>query len=429
MSGSPLTREALQDVIDLCLWTGQLLLQYGAETAIVEETMHRLATGLGADWVDILVSHSALVVTTTSGDEFRTKTRRVVRFGGVNMTILASINRLSRQASAGVIDRFRLREQLEVIEAYSKPYPLWLIPLAVGLACAAFARLFGGDLVDMGVTLVAAASAMGVRLLAMRRFLNPYLTTAAAALTAGTVAGYAFSQSWGMHPALPFAASVLLLVPGVPLINSIEDLLKGYVVTGLARGTTGFLVTMSIAAGLALPLGLFGVDRMLTTISRLPTTWEDALWAATAALGFAVLFSVPRQYLIACALTGALGHAFRYALIGSGLPILGGLEIASFFGAAAVGFTAVGLARWLKVPAIIFSVCGIIPMIPGTIAFGAMLGVLQLGNILPPPAGTDLVDLLAAASVNAIKTGLILSALALGISSPTLIFRRSRPVV
>ena len=38
----PLSHEALRDVIDLSLWAGQLLLQHGADTQQVEETVRRV---------------------------------------------------------------------------------------------------------------------------------------------------------------------------------------------------------------------------------------------------------------------------------------------------------------------------------------------------------------------------------------------------
>jgi len=40
---------ALRDIIDLSLWTGQMLMQHGASSERVEESVHRLGTGLGCD--------------------------------------------------------------------------------------------------------------------------------------------------------------------------------------------------------------------------------------------------------------------------------------------------------------------------------------------------------------------------------------------
>ena len=71
---------------DLALWAGQMLLQNGAETERVEETVQRIGQRLGCDSLDILVSPNGLLVTTISDGEFRTRLRRVVHFG-VDMAV------------------------------------------------------------------------------------------------------------------------------------------------------------------------------------------------------------------------------------------------------------------------------------------------------------------------------------------------------
>src|SRR5687767_11621598 len=140
----PLDRDNLRDVVDLSLWAGQMLLQCGAESERVEETVHRLGTGLGCDWMDILVSPNVLIVTTTSGGEFRTKVRRVVGMR-VDMGVISAINTMTRQVSLGMLDRAAVRRELERIEQMDSEYNRWVVVGAVGGACAAFSQLFGGD--------------------------------------------------------------------------------------------------------------------------------------------------------------------------------------------------------------------------------------------------------------------------------------------
>lgn len=147
---------------------------------------------------------------------------------------------------------------------------------------------------------------------------------------------------------------------------------------------------------------------------------EDALWSALAALGFAMLFNVPRRTLIACAFVGAVGHASRTLLIQStGLSI----EAATFFAAGVVGFLGVYLSKHLRAPSLIFTVTGAIPMVPGLFAYTAMLRFLELS------LGTADEAVLQEAMVFLIRTLLILGAIALGISLPRLLFLRRRPVV
>lgn len=255
----PLEREALRDVIDLSLWAGQLLLQHGAESARIEETVHRLGTGLGADWMDILVSPNAIVATTISGEEFRTKIRRIVAIG-VNMQIIAEVNDLSRRVTNGEMDRFQVRTEMERIDHLPKQYNRWVIVAMVGLACGAFSRMLGGDWPVFFVTLVASSAAMWVRQELTRRYFNTLLVVVGTSFVAGIIASTASIMKWGAQPQTAMAASVLLLVPGVALINCADDFIKGHLVVGTVRGITGGLVSMGIALGLLLAIRLMGVS-------------------------------------------------------------------------------------------------------------------------------------------------------------------------
>lgn len=253
----PLEREELRDVIDLALWAGQLLLQHGAETERIEETVHRIGTGLGANWMDILVSPNAVIATTSSGEEFRTKVRRVVAIG-VNMTILTEINDLSRRVSTGLLDRHAVRTELTRIGRIKSNYNRWLVAVMVGLACGAFSRLFNGDWGAFALTWAAASTAAVLRQELHHRFVNNYATAVLTAFTAAGVVSIGMLLNVTATPQRAMAAAVLLLVPGVHLINSAEDILKGHVVTGLVRGMIGAMLALCIAIGLLLAMQTFG---------------------------------------------------------------------------------------------------------------------------------------------------------------------------
>ena len=252
-----LSREELRDVIDLALWAGQLLLQYGAEAERVEQTLIYFGTGLGCQWLDVLVSPNVILLTTSSGDEFRTKVRRVPSLG-VDLTKVSAVNRLSRRVAAGELDRATVRAELERISSLKPHYNRWLVALMVGLACAAFSRLFGGDWPVFAVTWVASSVAMFTRQALARRDFNPLLVAIVTAFVAGLVASSAALFDLSATPQLALASSVLLLVPGVPLINAAEDLIKGHLVIGLVRGVFGVLVSLGIALGLLLAMRLTG---------------------------------------------------------------------------------------------------------------------------------------------------------------------------
>jgi uncharacterized membrane protein YjjP (DUF1212 family) len=258
-SKPPLDHDALTEVIELALWAGQLLMQHGAESQRVEQTTYRLGVALGCDWLDVFVSANALVVTTTSGTEFRTRVCRIVD-KGVNMTIVSAVNRLSRRVEAGELDRQGVRSELQRISSAPRHYNRWLVVGMVGLACASFCRLFGGGWVVCGITLLASAMAMFARQELAHRGVHPLLIVIVCAFLAGLIASTAALVQPAAQASLALASSVLLLVPGVPMINAVEDMITGHPVVGIARGAGAALVALLIALGLVLAINLTGVQ-------------------------------------------------------------------------------------------------------------------------------------------------------------------------
>jgi uncharacterized membrane protein YjjP (DUF1212 family) len=255
----PLSYEALGDIIDLALWSGQILLQHGASSERVEETVHRIGTGLGCNWMDIDVGLEALTITAISGEDFRTKIRRIVR-SSVNFQIVAEVNDLGHKVSEGRLNRQQVRAMLIEIEGRPPAYGSTLTTLAVMLALAGFSQLLGGDWVAFAATLVGGGVGMIVRQTLAHRYFNPYIIVVASAFAASLTAAAVDLWQLTTTPGVAMIAAVLFLVPGVPLINAAQDLMRGYTTNGIARGVEGLIISMAIAIGLFFALGLVGLQ-------------------------------------------------------------------------------------------------------------------------------------------------------------------------
>lgn len=53
---------------------------------------------------------------------------------------------------------------------------------------------------------------------------------------------------------IALATSVLFLIPGVPLINGVIDIVEGYILTGFARLVNALMLIICIAIGLSFTL-------------------------------------------------------------------------------------------------------------------------------------------------------------------------------
>ncbi len=254
----PLTVEQQEEITRMAIWAGQLLLQHGAESAVVESVVHRLGTTLGCDWVDVAITANALVMTTTSHQRFITKTRRVVD-RGIDMRRVSDIERLCVMAEKRIIDVAEVRRRLRFISDRPRPYNRYLVVVMIGLSCAAFSRLAGGDWLVFAITFCAAALAMYVRQEIAHRHFSPLINFTVAAAVATSVASVAPAFQLGNKPQLALVASVLLLVPGFPFMNAISDMVKGHVNVGLARWTFALLLSTCVAIGILLAMNLTGV--------------------------------------------------------------------------------------------------------------------------------------------------------------------------
>jgi uncharacterized membrane protein YjjB (DUF3815 family) len=129
----------------------------------------------------------------------------------------------------------------------------------------------------------------------------------------------------------------------------------------------------------------------------------QALLGFTVTTGFGVLFSVPRKVLLSTGVVGMVGHLLRYVLRQLGVSN----EVATALGALTVGLIGYWQAVRFNLPRLIFTVVGIITMIPGLPAYETML-YFSAGDI---PSGLN----------NLVRVGLQMGAIALGLGTARLL--------
>ncbi|MGL4222985.1 MAG: threonine/serine exporter family protein [Shewanella sp.] len=244
------------DITRQVVRVAQLLLAYGAESDLVEEISQRLGQALGLASVELSISSNSLVLTSLVHGRCITTTRRI-REHGINMTIVCELQRICLLAEKGLYGPNEVRKRLARIEP--KTYPPYLVVLMIGLSCASFCHLFGGDIAASVITFFASAVGMSVRLTIAKRHFNLLVNFAVTAFVTSMIAqlGYMFSLS--DTPQSAMAASVLMLVPGFPMINAISDMVKGHMNVGISRWGHATLLTVSSVIGITIAMQLGGI--------------------------------------------------------------------------------------------------------------------------------------------------------------------------
>ncbi len=235
---------------------GQMLLQHGAESKLVSDICCRLGTCFEFERVEISLSASSMVISTITKARCITSVRRCPD-RGINMQVITQIQRMLIMAERGYLNCQDIKIRLN--EITPERYNRWLVAGMVGLSCACFSRLSGGDAAVFFVTFIASFVGMCVRQeLAVRQF-NPFLNFSVTAFVTTIISSIADLSQVGNIPFLAMASSVLMLVPGVPLINAVSDMLKGYVNMGMARWMMASLLTLATSLGIVAAMSLTGV--------------------------------------------------------------------------------------------------------------------------------------------------------------------------
>ena len=405
----------VEEVAHLTLYVGRLLLGSGADTAQVQESMKRFAAAFGCE-AHLVVSYETLLLTVVAGEQFRTKVGYRVPAMNVNMSAVAAVDRLVEAAGEGRWGLADARKELEDIEHRAPVYGHWIVVIALGLTAASLARLFGSDWPAFWVSWLAGSIGTWLRQVLGRREFNLFFIPFAAALVSGMIGGAAVLLGVSRTPALCLVAPGMIIVPGVPLVNAVQDMIKNHMIVGIARLGLGNLITLAIAFGLFVATSLTGAKIPVEAPLQLLSVPEDALFSALAALGYLLLFNVPAGIGWAGVVCGVASHTTRTLCMHLGVDVVTGTLI----GALVVGFLAQGFSRHFRAPAVAFAFPGVVAMIPGAFAFRAVIGCLQIvqaGDV----AATALVTETLALALTCV---LMVAAIAVGIAAPLILTRK-----
>jgi uncharacterized membrane protein YjjP (DUF1212 family) len=251
-------RASAADALEVVLHAGQLLMQNGAESERVEHTLRSCGHLLGCEINCVVVTYDALIVTYESDEGLRTISRSA-RPRAVNMTLIEGFSHLTHQVERGTVDLAGFRARMLQIESGPQIYSHAFAALIAGVGCASFCRIFHGDWPATLATLCGASVATWLRQQLARHGVKALISAAA---TGGVSVTLVSLLLWISRPsATPQAAlsaCALMLVPGVTLINSVEDAIKGHALVALARATDALLVILFAAMGCMLATTLLG---------------------------------------------------------------------------------------------------------------------------------------------------------------------------
>lgn len=163
---------------------------------------------------------------------------------------------------------------------------------------------------------------------------------------------------------------IVLLVPGLALTTAISELAEQNLVSGTAKFMQALLALLALGLAyilfqqLSVSLALRNVLQPVIAASKFQVSSAIAVLVNICCFG--VIFKVPPKALAWSTLTGAAGVACFHILAGTR-----GAAAAPYVAATAVGLVSLFFGRITRLPSQVYSVPGIVAMLPGMLALNS----------------------------------------------------------
>ncbi len=363
----PATPEAEDRAIDYVLRLGPALHAYGYASPALERALVTASTRLG------LVGHffstpTSIFVAFGSGSGQRTFLTRVEP-GGISLGKLADIDGNARAVVDGSLTPSEALARIEAIEHQPPPFSRLVETIASGVASGAACRLLGGGAGDIVV-----ATGLGILIgllgvAAGRLRLQQGLFELIASALVSAAALMAASFGLGVSPAVSTLAGLIIVIPGFSLTIAMAELAARHLVSGTARLAGAFTVFLAITFGVAVGRQVVKALVGLPPPGAVVALPEWTLWAAVLVTPIAVTVLLQGRvrdmpWITLASIAGFVGGMAGNALLGS--------AIGACLGALSVGLAAHAYERWVRRPALVPLVPGVLLLVPGSTGFRSL---------------------------------------------------------
>lgn len=233
---------------------GQILLECGAETYRVEETIVRICEAYNVENASSFVLPTGIFSSFFyEGKNYSLVMR--VRKKGTDLDLIDSINNLSREVVSNPLPLDELEQKLnQIIERKSYDYKIMM--LFGGIGAFGFAFFFQGTLMDALASFVVGAIIKGVTIYLDKTDVSSFINNIVGGFLT-TLLSIVFTK-WGFGTSSDtiIISAIMLLVPGIAITNAIRDSIAGDLVSGLARIAEAILIAVSVALGTGIALGI-----------------------------------------------------------------------------------------------------------------------------------------------------------------------------
>lgn len=245
----------MNEILQVAMFAGQIILENGGETYRVEETIWRVCKAFGAEEAESFVTPTGIMASICHHGETYSLIKRISN-RTVDLDKIDLVNDLSRSIILKNLTVGEFKEELLKIDN-NKRYSFPISLLFSALAAGSFTILFGGNPRDMFAAFLIGLVIRVLTIKGSEFSINQFFINSISSAIATLLAIILIKLKIAIHLDETIIGSLMLLVPGLSLTNAIRDTIAGDHVSGLTRAAEAFLTAISIAVGAGAILGFW----------------------------------------------------------------------------------------------------------------------------------------------------------------------------
>lgn len=248
----------VEHVLDFAVRLGSLMLEAGASLERANDTMRRICLRYYLESISIFSLNSMIMVSARSADGSYGSRHVAVRSLAIHLERLNQLNRLSRTVYAETPEPSSLAGMLDAVGQQAEEYPILKAILGYLIAMSSLCVIFGGTDKDIIATdCIAFALFWLIRWLSGRN-LNRIVVNTLCTLFSGSLGLLFVRLGIGEQYFIIIITNSMMMIPGIPLVNAVRNLLCGNEMNGILEILKVFMETVAIVLGLVLAISLFG---------------------------------------------------------------------------------------------------------------------------------------------------------------------------
>ena len=208
-----------QEILDICLLAGRLMIEGGSEMYRVEDTMLRIAKNAGVDDPRVFATPTCVFMSLDGGNLSQMKQ---IRDRNINLELVDRVNELSREFANKKIDLIQLHNKIANVETKTPAFPLWMQVIGAAVLSSTLMVLFMDDYDWIDFPII-------IKALFPQTIVDNILIGA-----------------------------LMTLVPGLAFTNALRDLFMGDLLSGIVRLFEATLTAIALGGGVAIVIKFMG---------------------------------------------------------------------------------------------------------------------------------------------------------------------------